>query len=347
MADISINPVTRRVQYTGNTGLGPFAFTFNILADADIAVYKNTTLLTLTSEYTVSTNADGTGSITLSGSGNGTALISSDVLTIIGARQLERTTDFVAGGDFFAASINEQLDSQVIMSQQLDEKLSRTLKVNPGDEFVDLELPLKSDRASKYLGFNIDGDPVAVSGTSSTYIVSAFGETLIDDANAAAALVTLGLSATASELNIMDGVTATTAEINHLDGLTSDAVGVTDTQTLTNKTLTSATVDGTPSVVSGTDDDGTFSSGTYTPTPVGGNFKKISNAGAFIIGAPVYTGDYTLIVQVTNASGAGAITFSGFSRVAGDTLTTTVGHDFFLFITKCNGFTSVTAQALQ
>ena len=74
MADIAINPVSRRVQFTGNTGTGPFAFTFNILADEDIAVYKNTTLLTLTIDYTVATNADGTGSVTLV-----SALIASDV----------------------------------------------------------------------------------------------------------------------------------------------------------------------------------------------------------------------------------------------------------------------------
>ena len=49
MVDIPINPVARRVQFTGNTGTGPFAFTFNILENTDIDVYKNTTLLTLTS----------------------------------------------------------------------------------------------------------------------------------------------------------------------------------------------------------------------------------------------------------------------------------------------------------
>ena len=31
-----------------------------------------------------------------------------------------------------------------------------------------------------------------------------------------------GVTATASELNIMDGVTATTAELNHTDGVTSN-----------------------------------------------------------------------------------------------------------------------------
>ena len=53
MADIAINPVDRRVQFTGNTGTGPFAFPFNILANEDSVVYKNKTLLSLTTDYTV------------------------------------------------------------------------------------------------------------------------------------------------------------------------------------------------------------------------------------------------------------------------------------------------------
>ena len=155
MSDIAINPVTRRVQFTGNTGTGPYAFTFNILVDGDIAVFKGTTELTLTTDYTVSINANGTGSITLTA-----ALIASDVLTIIGGRELSRTTDFVTAGDLLASSLNEQLDSNVIMTQQLDEKLGRGLFVNPGDVFTNLELPLKDDRKGTVLGFNeTTGDP--------------------------------------------------------------------------------------------------------------------------------------------------------------------------------------------
>jgi hypothetical protein len=42
----------------------------------------------------------------------------------------------------------------------------------------------------------------------------------LDDASAAAQLATLGLTATATELNILDGVTATASELNILDGAT-------------------------------------------------------------------------------------------------------------------------------
>lgn len=165
MADIAINPVVRRVQFTGNTGLGPFAFTFNILQSTDIVVYKNRTLLSLTTDYTVTINANGTGSVTLTGSGSGTALVADDVFTLIGGRELSRTTDFVTAGDLLASSLNEQLDSNVIMSQQLDERFSRTIRVNPGDADKTLEVPSIADRADKILKFDSSGN-IAVESAS-------------------------------------------------------------------------------------------------------------------------------------------------------------------------------------
>lgn len=159
MADIEINPVVRRLQFAGNTGLGPFAFNFNVLEETDLAVYKNETLLDLTSEYTVSLNADGTGSVTLTGSGDGTAVVPADYVTIIGGRLLERTTDFTTGGSLSAAALNNQLDSQVIMTQQMSERITRSLHTHPGDPDTDMEIPLVDDRASKLLGFDANGAP--------------------------------------------------------------------------------------------------------------------------------------------------------------------------------------------
>lgn len=95
------------------------------------------------------------------------------------------------------------------------------------------------------------------------------------------------------------------------------------------------------------DDDGTKSSGTYTPTPIGGNMKRIVNGGAFTLAAPTASGDYTMIIQITNNATAGAITLSGFSKTSGSLFTTTSGHDFFVYITKCNGFTLANVVALQ
>lgn len=95
------------------------------------------------------------------------------------------------------------------------------------------------------------------------------------------------------------------------------------------------------------DADGSFASGTYTPTPVGGNFKSITNGGAFTIAAPSVAGLYTLVVEVTNAAGAGAITMSGFGKVIGDPFTTTVGHRFQIFIAKSQNGVTASVVAMQ
>lgn len=168
-----------------------------------------------------------------------------------------------------------------------------------------------------------------------------------------------GLTASTAELNELTGVTwsltdlnaltATVTELNYVGGVTSAIQTQLDGKEPIDAEILRADTDDnlTAGYTATADDDGTQSSGTYTPSPVGGNLKSIVNGGAFTLAAPTYAGDYTMIVQMTNSASAGAVTFSGFNRQTGDTLTTTDGHDFFLFIVKINGFESVNVQALQ
>jgi hypothetical protein len=157
MANYPISNVTRRVVYTGSAGVGPYAFSFEIISNTDIAVYKNDTLLTLTTNYTVTINANGTGSVTLVSAATG-----SDNITIVGARAVERTTDFSTGGDLFANTINEELDSEVILIQQVAESNDRAIKAPVTDPTtIDMTLPAKATRAYKLLAFDADGNPIA------------------------------------------------------------------------------------------------------------------------------------------------------------------------------------------
>ena len=153
-----ISDVTRRVVYTGSAGVGPYSFTFEVLANTDIQVYKNTTLQTLTTNYTVTINANGTGSVTLVVAATG-----ADTITIVGDRAIQRATDFVTGGDLFANTLNDEFDSLVIFAQQVDEKADRGLKApvtDPTD--VNMVLPVKASRKGKVLAFDsTSGDPVA------------------------------------------------------------------------------------------------------------------------------------------------------------------------------------------
>jgi hypothetical protein len=163
---IPISNVTRRVVYAAS-GTGPYAFTFEILANTDIAVYRDDTLLTLTTNYTVTINSNGTGSITLTAAPTGATQIA-----IVGNRTIQRTTDFVTGGDFFANTVNDEMDQQTIFAQQNAEGLSRALQAPQTDPTtINMTLPAKATRASKTLTFDADGNPSA--GVSAADVANA------------------------------------------------------------------------------------------------------------------------------------------------------------------------------
>lgn len=94
-------------------------------------------------------------------------------------------------------------------------------------------------------GLTTAADRMIYTTASDTYGVATLtsaGRDLLDDADAATQLATLGLTATASEINTLDGITASTAELNILDGVTATASelnaldGITSTVTELNYT---------------------------------------------------------------------------------------------------------------
>jgi hypothetical protein len=153
-------------------------------------------------------------------------------------------------------------------------------------------------------------------GTAEVIDLTAFAKTFLDDANEAAVKATLNLEAgTDFEAVDADILRADT------DDVLTGGFGGTD------------------------DDDGTKSSGTYTPTYAGGNFKLAVNGGAHTLAPQSGTG--TIIIQYTNDGSAGTITTSGWTIVTGDDLTTTSGHDFMFYLTVVAAFKHLHITALQ
>ena len=154
MADYSITAVTRRAVFSGSAGRGPYSFTFPVLAETDLAVYIDSTLKTRTTHWTASiSSANGTGSVTFDSSV--TAPTASNTITIVGARAIERTTDFITAGDLLASSLNTELDSQTIFNQQVSEDAARAIKAPVYDPAsIDMTLPAKATRAGKVLTFD-------------------------------------------------------------------------------------------------------------------------------------------------------------------------------------------------
>ena len=195
MATIPISNVTRRAVYapSGAGGVGPYAFTFEILANTDIAVYKDDTLLTLTTHYTVTINANGTGSVLINATGLALSPTSPTQYAIIGNRTIARSTDFTTGGDFFANTLNDELDQQTIFAQQNSEGLNRALQAPQTDPTtINMTLPAKATRASKTLTFDANGDPSA--GVSAADVANA----VTYAANAAASATAAAASASAA-----------------------------------------------------------------------------------------------------------------------------------------------------
>ena len=92
-------------------------------------------------------------------------------------------------------------------------------------------------------------------------------------------------------------------------------------------------------------DEGTVSSGTFTPDEADGAMQKYVNGGAHTLAPP--SNSTSLLIQMTNNGSAGALTTTGFNAVTGDTLTTTDGDDFFLTVTKNGAFSTLHVAALQ
>jgi len=173
MADYPITAVARRVVYSGSAGTGPYNFSFPVITSTDIDVYKDSTKLTLTTDYTVTVSAtDGTGSVTLD-----SAATSDNTITIVGARALQRTTDFVTAGDLLANSLNTELDSQTIFVQQASEDATRAVKAPVYDPTsIDMTLPAKADRAGKLMGFHSStGNPGRVNSIAVTTVTPTNG----------------------------------------------------------------------------------------------------------------------------------------------------------------------------
>ena len=92
---------------------------------------------------------------------------------------------------------------------------------------------------------------------------------------------------------------------------------------------------------------GTVSSGTYTPAPATGveNFQHYTNGGAHTLAPP--SSPCAVVIEIGNNASAGAITTSGFTKVTGDSFTTTNGHAFMAHITRTNSYSHLHVTALQ
>lgn len=85
------------------------------------------------------------------------------VITLSRRMVFERLSDFIEGGDFAASAINTELDFMIAGLQQLGEDQKEMIKFSSHETPISSIMPDKNIRAGKALGFNEDGEMIAVS----------------------------------------------------------------------------------------------------------------------------------------------------------------------------------------
>jgi hypothetical protein len=135
MAHLTVPAQTPRVQHVGNGVTTDFSFPFPIVASSDLAVSIGTVLA---AGYTVTGAGQTAGGSIVFGAPPSVG----EVITIVRARPYARTTDFADAGEWRAATVNDELDSLAMQTQQLATEVARSVRMSQTAEgSPDLTLP--------------------------------------------------------------------------------------------------------------------------------------------------------------------------------------------------------------
>jgi hypothetical protein len=147
---MTIETSTARVSYN-ISGTGPYTIPFRFLNNDDITVIKsdsdgaNPVTMTIGTDYSLT----GAG-----GSGGFLTLVSADrdLVTIINDPDITQAAEYPLAGKFPADSHERALDKLTIIANRLDDKISRSLRLNDSDQISNTELPISEP--NKYIGFD-------------------------------------------------------------------------------------------------------------------------------------------------------------------------------------------------
>ena len=221
---ISVSNNTPRVSYAVSEGATQTSFTvnFEFFADADLRVFVDNTLKTITTHYTVSGGNGSTGTVTMSVTG----ATGGSTVVIVRAIALERTTDFPTSGAFNISSLNTELDRIIAIHADVDDTADRGLRLQESDDAVTTTLPLKDTRKGTVLAFNATtGVPEA--GPSITAVQSvADVTTSINLLGTSAVVEDMGLLATSANITAM-GLLGTSSNVTAM-GLLGNSTVIAD-----------------------------------------------------------------------------------------------------------------------
>lgn len=191
---------TARNDYIGSGTTGPFAYSFRILAAADLVVTKVdasgvATDLTITTDYSVTgVGSYAGGSVTLV-----TALAVGETLTLRRVVTVTQEANLPNQGGYFPNVVERALDRLTFIAQQLKAQADRAIRIPDHEALGDAPtVPSATSRALKYLAFDADGNPIAATASamadielSEVYVdrFGAVGDGLTDDTAAVQAAI--------------------------------------------------------------------------------------------------------------------------------------------------------------
>lgn len=335
---MTVSSELNRKQYAGNGVTTSFATSPVVFFDSsDLDVYVVTTatgaatLLTETTDYTVSGGDGSTGTVATTGLYG--APSASQTLVIVRNVPLTQESDFVQNDASDAEVVEDALDKLTMALQQVDARVDRSFVLADSD-VSGVSTTLPTPVASRLLGWNSGGTALENFAASdlSAVLTTTFTESLLDDGSAGVFVETL-----------RGGLTEDTAPAIDDEIITRDTTNTTGKRmTLANvfKVINGMTVDSSPDSAADyvTTYDASASAAKKVllgaigkvPSGVGSNIAARTNAGA-----PTTTVDITadeLVVRDTNGhamllsavSVSPAITASGANGLdtgaeAGDT----------------------------
>ena len=205
---MTVSSELNRKQYAGNGVTTSFATSPVVFFDSsDLDVYVVTTatgaatLLTETTDYTVSGGDGSTGTVSLAGLYG--APSASQTLVIVRNVPLTQATDFVQNDASDAEVQEDALDKLTMADQQLSARLDRSFTLADSD-VSGASLTVPTPEANSLVGWNSAGTALENKTAADIDLatVTAFIETLLDDASASAARSTLGAAASGANADI-------------------------------------------------------------------------------------------------------------------------------------------------
>lgn len=178
------------------------------------------------------------------------------------------------------------------------------------------------------------------SGTASLMTVTSTARTILDDTSVGAIRTTLGVGtsdnpqfATIELGNASDTtISRTGAGVVAIEGAQIAVLSVENQPLTGGVTVTSKSL-------------GTQTTGTLTLDVGDRPLQHYTNGGAHTLAPGSVIG--SSIIEITNNGSAGSITTSGFTKVSGDSFTTTNAHKFLCTVVVSNSYSLLQVQALQ